>query len=242
MLSRYFGTYYCYLVVVLLVGSSVSASDHPKVDQDIKVYKQHVRSMDADFQISHPEQKNIEWVKKKIQHMVDIDQYMRKYWDTPFNHQYSDPEKAEFQTQFMVCSNELDSKNTNELKDLLKSYPWFTIGTFDIQTDRNAWLLVQHADQDISFQKEVLKRLSSLYLKGETSPANYAYLFDRIASSPNNPKQRVLQRYGTQGSCVGPGRWEPFPVEDPVRLDDRRKQMGLESEAEYILRFKSICH
>ena len=55
-------------------------------------------------------------------------------------------------------------------------------------------------------------------------------------------QKRVPQRYGTQGTCVGPGKWEPLPTEDPNLLDERRAQVDLGPEADYIAIFKDICH
>jgi len=185
---------------------------------------------------------NQEWIKKKLQHMVDVDQIMRNYLNTPHNKKYSNVEKNEFEKQFMMHWPEVDSYHTSELKKLLKLHPWFTISRFGKEADKNAWLLVQHADHDIAFQRQVLVILTELYLKGETNPSNYAYLYDRVASSINDLSQRKLQRYGTQGKCTGPGLWEPFPIEDPENLDRRRKEVELETEAEYIKKFETICH
>jgi hypothetical protein len=50
-----------------------------------------------------------------------------------------------------------------------------------------------------------------------------------------------LQRFGTQGQCSGPGTWDPHPVEEPARLDERRRAVGLESLAEYQRLFKDLC-
>ena len=63
-----------------------------------------------------------------------------------------------------------------------------------------------------------------------------------VASSSMDPSLREPQRYGTQGHCTGAGTWEPWPCEDPARLDERRASVGLEPEAAYIARFKDICH
>jgi hypothetical protein len=128
------------------------------------------------------------------------------------------------------------------IRDLLKLYNWFTVSAFGAQADRNAWLLVQHADLDLAFQKTVLKILTDLYPKGETSPSNYAYLFDRVAASWNDPSQRTLQRYGTRGTCVGLQKREPLPIEEPQWLDERRQSVGLSPESEYLKQVQQLCH
>lgn len=75
---------------------------------------------------------------------------------------------------------------------------------------------------------------------GEITDSN-AYLFDRVASSFNDPSKRKLQRYGTQGACTGPGTWEPWPVENPKNLDKLRASVDLGSMSEYKMMFKDIC-
>ncbi len=102
--------------------------------------------------------------------------------------------------------------------------------------------MVQHADKDIEFQKSVLKILENLFPLGETNPGNYAYLYDRVATVPLDPSKRILQRYGTQGQCVGPGKWEPFPIEEPNKVDERRRAVGLITMEEYKKMFEEICH
>ena len=58
---------------------------------------------------------------------------------------------------------------------------------------------------------------------GEVAAADYAYLYDRIAVAENRE-----QLYGTQFN--GP---EPFPIEDELNVDARRKAIGLSTLAEY---------
>lgn len=229
------------LCLFMIVYSSLAFANS-RVEADLKKFDNQVTTMNAAFEKTSPSPKDKEWVKKKLQHMVDVDQYMRNSMNIPFKNKYSETEKEEFQSKFKEYFNSVDTKNTAELKELLKIYQWFTISSFGKEADSNAWLLTQHADLDIEFQKTVLKILEDLFPKGETNPAHYAYLYDRVASSFNDPSKRKPQKYGTQGNCTGPGLWVPNPIEDPEQLDERRKSVGLESEAEYILRFKTICH
>jgi len=230
------------IAIVLLQSQLTFAADFPRVDADLKVYDDTIAAKNTAFDKNPSDPNDKNWVKSKLTHMVDVDQYMRNYSSTPFQHNYSADETKYFQQQFGTRWMQVDSENTNDLKGLLQIYSWFTISTFGSHADRDAWLLVQHADLDIAFQRQVLRILENLYVSGETSPANYAYLFDRVASSFNDPSQRKPQRYGTQGTCTGPGTWEPLPVEDPANLDNLRKEVGLEPMADYIKRFKEICH
>jgi hypothetical protein len=174
--------------------------------------------------------------------MVDVDQYMRKYSSLPATNGYTEVERLEFNSRFMESRwAKVDTRNTEDLKALLAIHTWFTLSAFGPEADNNAWLLVQHADQDPSFQKRILAILEPLAARQETNPSNFAYLFDRVASSFQNPEKRTVQRYGTQGRCVGKGQWEPFEVEDPANLDKRRASVGLSPEDEYKKLFKELC-
>ncbi len=130
----------------------------------------------------------------------------------------------------------VDRANTARLKELIKTHGWFTISKFGREADRTAWLLVQHADHDVAFQKEILGILAGLYPKGETDPHNYAYLWDRVAANTG-----ARQRFGTQGKCTGRGKWEPFEVEDPAGLDARRKSVGLPAMRVYTRQVRRLC-
>ena len=71
----------------------------------------------------------------------------------------------------------------------------------------------------------------------DTSVSNFAYLHDRVSTADDRP-----QRYGTQGRCVGPGRWEPLELEDSAKIDTLRASVGLEALALYKERFIEDCH
>jgi hypothetical protein len=182
--------------------------------------------------------KDIVLIKNKLQVMVNIDQKVRRMFGYYY---FQDKQKT---IDKVYCRRELqkklffasDDEHNSELKKLLNKYNWFSISKFGKEADKNGWLLVQHQDNDLKFQKMILKRLKKLYPIGETSKANYAYLYDRIAVVENKP-----QKYGTQGECIGKGLWKPDPLEDAKRVDEFRQEMGLEPLAEYKKNAKSAC-
>lgn len=118
--------------------------------------------------------------------------------------------------------------NAARLAPLLDRHGWLTISDFGAAADRDAWRVVQHADHDLALQARVLVVLEGLAEVGETDPAHYAYLADRVAVARGEP-----QPFGTQGSCTGTGAWEPAPLLEPETVDDRRAAMGLPPLAEY---------
>jgi hypothetical protein len=212
--------------------------DMPKVIGDLKSFDEHVAALNAAFDQMPAALQDKEWVKAKLKHMVEVDQYSRGYDKEIFaSHSYSDLEKEALHTPRLLRAIAIDMKNTADMKQLTGLWGWFTISQFGKEADSNAWLLVQHADYAHDFQEKVLGLLEKLYPQGETSPANYAYLYDRVALSFNEAGKRKPQRYGTQLTRGEAGKMTPAPVEDPEHLDERRQQMGLKPIAEYLKRF-----
>jgi hypothetical protein len=139
---------------------------------------------------------------------------------------------------------DIDRANTAEVKDYVRRYGWIRASVFGRQAEADAALLVQHADHDPEFQKEVLAIYERLRKTGEFRPVHYAYLYDRVAMHRPDAPPGVLvvdgaarQRYGTQGTCRD-GRWEPFPLERPAEVDRLRAEVGLEPLERYRTRFR----
>ncbi|TFW20720.1 DUF6624 domain-containing protein [Duganella callida] len=146
--------------------------------------------------------------------MRDADQAVRQHFD---------PQKG---------YAEADLPNLKRLKEIVGQYGWPTVAMVDQDGADAAWLLAQHADRDIKFQRQVLELMQPLIAQGQASLKNYAYLYDRT----HDP-----QRYGTQGQCVSREEWQPFEVEDPAGLAKRRTQAGLIPMEQYLAGFKPIC-
>lgn len=117
-----------------------------------------------------------------------------------------------------------DLDNRTWLAAVVTRRGWFRISRDGDAADAAAWLMVQHADADRDFQRRAIGWLEPLVAAGETSPVRFAYLYDRWAAGAGQP-----QRFGLQGSCGEPGRWEPLPIEDADNIDIRRRAAGLDS-------------
>ncbi|HSX32318.1 MAG TPA: DUF6624 domain-containing protein [Candidatus Saccharimonadales bacterium] len=120
----------------------------------------------------------------------------------------------------------LDDNNAEYLKKIVEQDGWPTISTVGATASQAAWLLVQHADHDLEFQKRCLALMQNLP-DGEINPANIAHLEDRILVNQGLP-----QRYGTQFQGEG-NSFGPHPIEDEPNLDARRAAVGLEPFAVY---------
>ena len=122
--------------------------------------------------------------------------------------------------------------NSDWLKSVLARIGWFDISRYGAEASQAAWLIVQHSDHDPAWQAAVLADMAPRVARGDMQRSYYAYLVDRVAANAGRP-----QTYGTQGRCRGRGDLELLPVVDRDTLDRRRAEMGLDSLADYTVRF-----
>lgn len=131
---------------------------------------------------------------KKISDMARMDQKIRKLY-------IKDPLLYEKKLK------KLDAQNTKILKKIVARHGW--------TASSSAWLIVQHANHDIKFQKKCLKLMKK-------NTKNWAYLTDRILVNENKP-----QIYGTQLYKNQSGKLVPYLIKNIAKLNARRKLVGL---------------
>ncbi|HJV23695.1 MAG TPA: DUF6624 domain-containing protein [Holophagaceae bacterium] len=177
-------------------------------------------------------------VIRVLEQLEKEDQFLRSRWQLPWEHGYGGTAaEVAFKKAFEPRSLAMDKANAEALRRILDRWGWLDPRTWGKPTEDRAWLLAQHADHDVAFQKRVLGMMEALVPKGGADPLHFAYLWDRVAVNEGRP-----QRYGTQGRCVGPGRWEPRAMEDPEHVDARRDAVGLPPMVDYLATFKGMCH
>jgi hypothetical protein len=122
---------------------------------------------------------------------------------------------------------EVDLEHTSRIRALIGRHGWPTRKLVGEDGARAAWLLVQHADSDHAFQERCVMWMAEAVQAGEASPADLAYLIDRVLTASRRP-----QIYGTQFSKVD-GKLTPRPIQDPAGVDRRRRAVGLSALREY---------
>jgi hypothetical protein len=122
---------------------------------------------------------------------------------------------------------EVDRRNTDRMKEIVSKHGWPTRNMVGADGTRAAWLLVQHGDHAVAFQRTCLGLMTAHKETGQVSRADIAYLMDRV--HVNEGKRQV---FGTQFHVVESVR-QPRPIREPERVDERRKSMGLSTLKEY---------
>lgn len=126
----------------------------------------------------------------------------------------------------------IDPEHLPRLKAIVEQFGWPGFRTVGAEGADKIWLLVQHCDREIEFQKTCLQLLREAVAKGDAPKRHLAYLMDRVLVNEGK-----LQVYGTQAQLIE-GEFLLSPIEDPDHLDQRRQTMGLSSITEYLTLLK----
>lgn len=169
--------------------------------------------------------------------LVAQEQYGRLWFSALYSSdQTVDVAQPEVQVMARVTSA-LDVRNREWLRETVTTRGWFRISEYGEYADAAAWLIVQHADLDVEFQREMRALLDPIAAEGDMRASSYAMLTDRVAVNSGEP-----QRYGSQGRCVGRGQWDAFPYTGTFEeMDARRESVGLEHHAAYVSRMSERC-
>lgn len=149
---------------------------------------------------------------------VSADQALRSRLDFS---RMNDPD----QKKLMQHMGIVDRANTAWLKALLERCGFPDKDKHGEKVQSNAWLLVQHADHDVAFQKYTLSLLEKMAAqRGEPVRRSFAYLADRVAVAEGRP-----QLYGTQlmAPAEQPCNFDFNTMDDREKVEARRAALGL---------------
>jgi len=128
----------------------------------------------------------------------------------------------------------LNRKHIKRIEEILKNIKLPRISILSYDGALAMWLLVQHAADNLTFQKKYLA-LTKALLKidpDDVYKEGVAYLEDRV-----EVKEKRKQTYGTQFRDVVDAKvpcLEPQPIKNPKTLNDRRRLVGLQPIEGYI--------
>ena len=115
------------------------------------------------------------------------------------------------------------------VKQILVKYGWPGRTLVGTEGAKAAWLLVQHYDRDVTFQRRALE-LMKLLPKGEVENTHIAYLTDSVSLREEFNQNQV---YGTVLTNEN-GKLVPKQLFEGVNVDKRRAELGLQPLAEYL--------
>ena len=116
--------------------------------------------------------------------------------------------------------------NAARLRAIIEKHGWPTERLVGTDGANAAHRIAQHSINHPDFMRECRKLLDEASAKGEVPRWQFAYIDDRIRVYEGLP-----QRYGTQWRG-GPDGLEPYPIENPSQVDERRSALGLPPLAE----------
>lgn len=155
-------------------------------------------------------------LRHRLLKMEEVDQAAR-------NISQEDIQKPQSQALKKIAT--VDAANLKLLKQLIEKNGFPTPQQVGEDGIKALWLITQHANSDIEFQRSILSQL--LAEDSGIDKAEIALLVDRINVNEGKP-----QVYGTQFRQVD-GRFLPDKIEDVDDVDRRRAEMGLMPLADY---------
>lgn len=111
--------------------------------------------------------------------------------------------------------------NARKLSELIDRMGFPVLSNAGEKGVRLSWLIIQHAISWPDFMKESLIQMRLAAAQNDYILELLAYTEDRVAVFEGRP-----QLYGTQFDWID-GELRPNPIEDPSRVDLRRKSLGL---------------
>jgi hypothetical protein len=164
---------------------------------------------------------NCQNVDERLNVLASADQQIRQEWHTlERNANATKVDIDALQQRWRA----VDSDNLNQLKEVIGACGWPT----QKNGSHSAWLLTQHADSDIAFQRQARNLMEASVKAGIAAPQDLAYLADRIAANEGRP-----QEYGTQFEQTERCNLKMLPVDDIELVKRRRLAIGLQSLEAY---------
>nr|WP_315141838.1 DUF6624 domain-containing protein [uncultured Flavobacterium sp.] len=167
-----------------------------------------------------------ESIISELNYIFNIDQ---KYAGGPFDYLFKKYEKKEAWKIFEMMRDSVGLENQKKIKKIYSKYGYLGYDKIGKEYSRKFWITIQHADNDIKFQQEMLKELAKEIDKNNAEKSNYAMLEDRIAINLNQK-----QRFGSQVTYNKAGQAIPKNgLIDSLNVDNLRINYNLPPFKEY---------
>lgn len=118
-------------------------------------------------------------------------------------------------------------RNAARLREIIADHGWPGRSLVDEDGAHAAWLILQHSIGEPDLQRGIAPVLEAAVQAGDAPAWQLAYLTDRIAVLEGRP-----QRYGSQLDDGDDGYLTIATLEDPAKVDEWRREVGLPPIAE----------
>jgi hypothetical protein len=179
-----------------------------------------------------PAEAEVERLCAELRERTERDQQIREELASAMRSpQGRDPQSAAVQ-EVMQRMRQIDVPNTQWLVGIVRDVGWIDRVRFPDRASADAFLLVQHSG-NLRLMQAVLPLIEG---EARTRPEvgqQFALLYDRTQLALGNP-----QRYGSQLRSDRAGVMHVRRLEDPDRVDERRRSVGLGPHADYLEHFR----
>ncbi|MGI9525747.1 MAG: DUF6624 domain-containing protein [Weeksellaceae bacterium] len=124
---------------------------------------------------------------------------------------------------------DIDKESVKIVSEIINKFGWLGSDEIGSEANQTLFLGIQHID-DLVVQNKYLPILKEAVKNGKAEPWHLAYLTDRILM--NQGKKQI---YGTQ-TIISRNSESSYviPIQNPEKVDDLRKEIGLEPLNEYL--------
>jgi hypothetical protein len=130
----------------------------------------------------------------------------------------------------------IQERNQEELEKLIDEKGWPKIKDVGEEAAMASYLVVMHSNDGL--QKKYLPAIKQCYEENELSWQRYAAIYDRALYNENKP-----QKYGTHTRYnERTGKEELCPLENEEKVNEWRKEIGLQPIEEYLKQFNIQYH
>jgi hypothetical protein len=157
-----------------------------------------------------------EELKRELLHLLEEDQAVRK----PFT------EGRELTEAEVRAMSERDEADTKRLAEILDKYGFPGVKLVGLNATRAFVTMLLHSPS-LELQKRALPHVERAVRRREIPPDDFALLTDDVLAGEHKP-----QLYGTNFKFIG-DKVALDVTQDPARLDERRRKLGLPPIREY---------
>ena len=174
--------------------------------------------------------------RERLERLAELDQAGRTAFIGPLWAAVPKTEYPVARASAFEIITKYDLADQAALKSMQPAEGWFRISKYGPKAAMAAFMVVQHAVNDPDLMRSTLAKMQPSIAQGEVRGPDYALLYDRVALEFDHKQQK----YGSQISCKD-GHPQPRDLEDPAKVNERRKSIGFkDTEEEYLQNFQNM--